>query len=69
MLLFCWLWIDSARYFVVYRALQLADLAGIKVGSNTHIKDNVVVHIDSTIPTVIGDSVVIGTPFFRPSLF
>lgn len=50
----------------MYHVLQLADLAGIKVGSNTHIKDNVVVHIDSTIPTVIGDSVVIGTPFSRP---
>ena len=35
-------------------------MCGIKVGENSHIKDNVVVHVDYNLPTVIGKNVVIG---------
>ena len=34
-------------------------MAGIKVGENSHIKDNVFVHVDYNLPTVIGKNVVI----------
>ena len=40
--------------------LSLADLAGIKIGDNSHLKDNVVVHVDYELPTVIGENVIIG---------
>ena len=37
----------------------IADLAGIQVGEKSHIKDNVAVHVDYNLPTVIGNNVVI----------
>lgn len=37
----------------------LADLAGIKVGESSHIKDNVSIHVDYNLPTTIGNNVVI----------
>ena len=42
--------------------LDLGDVADITIGSNTHVRDNVVVHVDSPpnqIHTVIGNNVVI----------
>ena len=38
-------------------------MAGIKVGENSHLRDNVVVHVDYDMPTVIGKNVVIGSTF------
>lgn len=38
-------------------------MAGIKVGENSQLRDNVVVHVDYDMPTVIGKNVVIGRGF------
>ena len=38
-------------------------MAGIKVGENSHLRDNVVVHVDYDMPTVIGKNVVMGRGF------
>ena len=35
-------------------------MAGIKIGENAHLRDNVVVHVDYDMPTVIGKNVVVG---------
>ena len=43
--------------------LRLADVARIRIGTNTHLRDNVVVHVDSPpnqIPAYIGDNCFIG---------
>ena len=42
-----------------YGAVLRADLAGIKIGDQSHIKDNVVIHVDYSLPTVIGNNTVI----------
>ena len=39
--------------------INVADLAGIQVGEQSHIKDNVAIHVDYNLPTVIGNNVVI----------
>ena len=36
------------------------DMSSIRVGKNTNIQDNAVVHVDTNTPTTIGDNVTIG---------
>lgn len=42
----------------------IADLSGIKIGDQSHIKDNVVIHVDYSLPTVIGSNTVIGRDYY-----
>ena len=46
----------SIWYGVVLRG----DVSPIRIGKNTNIQDNSTVHVDSTIPTIIGNNVTIG---------
>ena len=45
-------------------SLFLGDVAPIRIGCNTHLRDNVVVHVDSPpnqIPSIIGNNCYIGS--------
>ena len=57
----------EVQFEVVFKRERyvLADVAPIRIGTNTHFRDNVVVHVDSPpnqIPTYIGDNCFIGNP-------
>ena len=39
----------------------LGDIAGIKIGEQSHIKDNVAINCDYNLPTLIGNNTVIGS--------
>lgn len=43
-----------------FGAVLRADLAPICIGKNSNIQDNAVVHVDSGVPCVVGDGVVVG---------
>jgi carbonic anhydrase/acetyltransferase-like protein (isoleucine patch superfamily) len=45
---------------VWYGAVVRGDMAPIRIGERTNIQDGSVVHVDTDVPTVIGDDVVIG---------
>ena len=41
-------------------AVLRGDVAPIKIGKNTNVQDNVVIHVDYNEPTIIGENVTIG---------
>ena len=43
-----------------YKTVIRGDVGRIKIGKNTNIQDNSVVHVDSSKETIIGDNVTIG---------
>ncbi len=43
-----------------YGAVLRGDVSYIKIGKNTNIQDNAVVHVDYNEPTIIGENVTIG---------
>ncbi len=45
---------------VWFSATIRADIAPIKIGANTNIQDNSVIHIDTDVPCIIGKNVTIG---------
>ncbi|NDB21992.1 MAG: gamma carbonic anhydrase family protein [Proteobacteria bacterium] len=45
---------------VWYGAVVRGDMAPIRIGARTNIQDGSVVHVDTDVPTIIGDDVVIG---------
>lgn len=51
------LWEESSVWF---NATLRGDLAPIKVGKFSNIQDNAVIHVDSGVPTVVGDYVIVG---------
>jgi len=50
----------GANSSVWYGAVIRADMAPIIIGKNVSIQDNSLVHVDSGIPTYIGDNVTVG---------
>ncbi|RKX79459.1 MAG: gamma carbonic anhydrase family protein [Spirochaetes bacterium] len=51
------LWEESSVWF---NATLRGDLAPIKVGKFSNIQDNAVIHVDSGVPSVVGDYVIVG---------
>ena len=45
---------------VWFSATVRADMAPIKIGKNSNIQDNAVVHVDENIPCIIGENVTVG---------
>ncbi|MGI5173111.1 gamma carbonic anhydrase family protein [Treponema sp. OMZ 840] len=45
---------------VWFSATVRADMAAIKIGKNSNIQDNAVVHVDEHIPCIIGENVTVG---------
>lgn len=45
---------------VWFGAVVRADMAPIRIGKNTNIQDNAVLHSDPGVPCVVGDNVVVG---------
>lgn len=45
---------------VWYGAVLRGDLAKVRVGIRTNIQDNVVIHVDSDAPTIVGGDVTVG---------
>lgn len=45
---------------VWHNAVIRGDMAGIRIGKNSNIQDNSVVHVASGFPTIIGDYVTVG---------
>jgi carbonic anhydrase/acetyltransferase-like protein (isoleucine patch superfamily) len=43
-----------------YNAVLRGDIAKIEIGEMTNIQDNASVHVESTVPTIIGNGVTIG---------
>ncbi len=50
----------GARAVLMFGVVVRAELDSIKVGSQTNLQDNVVVHCDEGIPCVIGSRVTVG---------
>lgn len=52
---------ELAEYTSVwFSATVRADMAPIKIGKNSNIQDNAVVHVDENIPCIIGENVTVG---------
>ena len=45
---------------VWFSATVRADIAPIKIGKNSNIQDNAVVHVDENIPCIVGENVTVG---------
>lgn len=45
---------------VWFGAVLRADLAGIRVGKNTNIQDNCVLHVDHDVPCILKENIVMG---------
>jgi len=45
---------------VWFSATVRADMAPIKIGKNSNIQDNAVIHVDENIPCIIGENVTVG---------
>ena len=45
---------------VWFSATVRADIAPIKIGKNSNIQDNAVVHVDENIPCLVGENVTVG---------
>ncbi len=45
---------------VLYNAVIRGDLAPIKIGNNSNVQDNCVIHVSPNAPCVIGENVTIG---------
>ncbi|WP_066502757.1 gamma carbonic anhydrase family protein [Abyssisolibacter fermentans] len=43
-----------------YNCVLRGDVNAIKIGNNTNIQDGSVIHVNDTIPTVVGDCVTVG---------